>query len=87
MLREYHKAIDIYTRWQNPPLHMYIPLAVNYGQLDRMDEARAALNMFNENRPPDADFSFYAATHAGMCRQSEDAEHWLEGYRKIGLVD
>ncbi len=86
MLRDYAKAVEIYKRWQNPPLHMYILLAINYAQLGRMEEALAAKKIFDDKCPEDADITFYAATHVRMCKLSEDAEHWLEGYRKIGLA-
>jgi hypothetical protein len=65
---------------------MYILLAVNYAQLGRMEEALAAKKTFDDNCPENADFTFYAATHVRMCKRAEDAEHWLEGYRKIGLA-
>jgi tetratricopeptide (TPR) repeat protein len=87
MLRDYEKAIEIYRRWQNPPIHMYSHLAACYAHLGRMDEAQAAAAIFKEGCPPDADFDFYAAAHARLCKYSEDAEHWLEGYRKAGLLD
>lgn len=87
MQRDYNKAVEIYTRWQNAPLHIYIPLAANYAQLDRMDDAAAAMKVFEKNRPQDVDFSIFASSHARMCKQPEDAGHWLEAYRKIGLVD
>jgi TolB-like protein/Tfp pilus assembly protein PilF len=86
MLRDYEKAIAIYKRWQNPPLHMYILLAVNYAQLGHLEEALTAKKTFDDNCPENADFTFYAATHVRMCKRSEDAEHWLEGYRKVGLA-
>ena len=86
MLRDYEKAVEIYKSWRNPPLHSFILLAINYAQLGRMEEALAAKQTFDENCPQDADFSFYAATHVRMCKRPEDAEHWLEGYRKVGLA-
>jgi TolB-like protein/class 3 adenylate cyclase len=86
MLRDYEKAIAIYKRWQSPPLHMYILLAVNCAQLGLMEEARAAKKTFDDHCPDNADFTFHTAAHLRMCKRSEDAEHWLEGYRKVGLA-
>jgi TolB-like protein/Tfp pilus assembly protein PilF len=86
MLRDYEKAVEIYKRWQNPPLHAFVLLAINYAQLGRMDEARAAKQFFIDSCPEGFDFSFYTATHLRMCKRPEDAEHWLEGYRKVGLA-
>ena len=48
---------------------------------------RRAAATFNERRPKDSDFSFYAAAHARLCKQPEEAEHWLKGYRKAGLIE
>ncbi|MGI9351272.1 MAG: tetratricopeptide repeat protein, partial [Rhizobiaceae bacterium] len=87
MLRDYEKAIETYSRWQDPPIHMYTHLAACHAQLGRMEEARNAAKMFENGRPKDSDFSFYAAAHARLCKRSEDADHWLEGYRKAGLID
>ncbi len=85
MLREYEAAIEIYTRWQNPPLHMYTQLAAAFAQLGRMDEARAAFETYQRLRPPDADFAYYLAAHVRLCKRPEDADHWVEGYRKAGF--
>ena len=86
MAHDYEAAIDVYKRWQNPPVHMYTHLAACYAQLDRPGEARAAVAIFETGRPPNSDFTYYATAHARMCKHREDAEHWLEGYRKAGLI-
>ena len=62
-------------------------LAACYAQLGRMEEARHAAKLFEEGRPADSNFSFYASAHARLCKNREDADHWLEGYRKAGLID
>ena len=87
MLRDYKKAVAIYERWQNPPVHMYTHLAACYAQLGRMEEAVRVTKIFEENRPKGSDFSYYATAHARLCKRSEDADHWLQGYRKAGLID
>ncbi len=87
LLREYEALIEIYTRWQHSPLHMYTQLAAAYAQLGRMDEARAAFETYQRLRPPDADFAYYLAAHVRLCKRPEDADHWVEGYRKAGLID
>ncbi|MEP1207379.1 MAG: adenylate/guanylate cyclase domain-containing protein [Rhizobiaceae bacterium] len=87
MLKEYEKAIEIYQRWQDPPIHMYTHLAACNAQLGRDEEARRAAKIFEDGRPKGSDFSFYAAAHARLCKRQEDADHWLDGYRKAGLID
>jgi len=86
MLGNYEDAIRIYERWRDPPVHMYTHLAACYAQLGRMEESRQAAALFEEGRPVDSDFAFYANAHARLCKQPQDAEHWLEGYRKAGLL-
>ena len=85
LLRDYEALIEMYKQWKNPPLHMYTQLAAAYAQLDRMDEARAAFETYERLRPPDADFAYYLAAHVRLCKRQEDADHWVEGYRKAGF--
>ena len=83
LLRDYERAVQIYERWRNRPVHSYVLLAVNLAQLERMDEAQAAMEAYEGHSPPD--FVFIGETHARMCRRADDAEHWREGYRKVGI--
>lgn len=87
MLRDYERAIEIYNRWQNPPAHMHILLAVNYAQSGQMDKANAAMAAFGEKHPEIFDYTSFSSTHVRMCKRAKDAEHWLDGYRKVGLVN
>lgn len=86
MLRKYEDAIELYEQWQNPPVHMLTHLAACYAQLGQMDNARQAVEEFERRRPANSDFEFYANAHARLCKRSEDANHWVEGYRKAGLI-
>ena len=82
MARRYDEAIALFRGWPSPPAHMYAELAAAYAQLDRMDEAREAIERY-------LGFSLDVAQgihhHVGMCARREDRDHWLEGYRKAGL--
>lgn len=86
MLGRYEDAIELYQQWQNPPVHMLTHLAACYAQLGQMDKARRSVEEFERRRPANSDFDFYANAHARLCKRSEDANHWLEGYRKAGLI-
>ncbi len=86
MLGRYEDAIELYQQWQNPPVHMLTHLAACYAQLGQMDKARRAVEEFERKRPANSDFDFYANAHARLCKRPEDANHWLEGYRKAGLI-
>jgi adenylate cyclase len=87
MLGNYQCAIDLYLSWRNPPLHTYTHLAACYVQLGRMTEAQEAVANFEREKPADTDFPRYAAAHCRLCLRQEDADHWMEGYRKAGLVE
>jgi adenylate cyclase len=86
LMRDYENALVEYKRWQNPSHHTFTHIAACYAQLGRQDEAAAAAQVFEKNSPPDADFASYAKAHARLCKRAEDSEHWLEGYRKAGLM-
>ena len=85
LTRDYEKAIEAIMRWRDPPPHMHAELAACYAQLDRMEDARAAVAQFERIRPDGYDFSGVAHVTAQMCARPEDRDHWLEGYRKAGL--
>jgi adenylate cyclase len=85
MTRRYEDAIGIYRGWRNPPPHMSLELAVTYAQLDRLDDMRAAMTQHEQTRPGGFDPQQVANAHARLCAREEDREHWLEGYRKIGI--
>ena len=85
MARRYDEAIALFRGWPFPPPHMYSELAAAYAQLDRMDEARAALERFYRATPEEFDIAQGKRDHFNMCAHQEDADHWLEGYRKAGL--
>ncbi|MGI9319398.1 MAG: adenylate/guanylate cyclase domain-containing protein [bacterium] len=87
LLGEYEASIEIYRDRPNPPPHTYTHLAACYAQLGRMEEAREAVAQFKSLCAKDADFPRYAANHARLCNRQEDADNWMEGYRKAGLLD
>jgi adenylate cyclase len=85
MARRYEDAIEACHGWRNPPSHMYAELAAAYAQLDRVGDAQVAMASAERTRPPGVDPVQVAHAHARMCARREDADHWLEGYRKAGL--
>lgn len=82
--REYEKALEAARRVDMPgyyPNHMW--LAAIYGQLDRVEEARAATDALLEIFP---DFPALAPRLIGIWLVDREArEHVLEGLRKAGL--
>jgi TolB-like protein len=85
MERRYEDAIAAFSGWRNPPSHMYSELAAAYAQLDRMEEARAAIAQLKRTKPDGFDPIQVIGAHIRMCARLEDRNHWLEGYRKAGF--
>jgi TolB-like protein/regulator of sirC expression with transglutaminase-like and TPR domain len=85
MARRYEDAIEAMRGWRNPPCHMYLELAAAFAQLDRIDDVRTTMAQFERIRPEGYDAVKVAYSQARTCARQEDADHWLEGYRKAGL--
>jgi adenylate cyclase len=85
MLGAYEKAIDVFRRWRNPPIHMHAEFAAALAQLGRTPEAREAVDTYDRNRPKEHDVSEFAKRHVRLCKFSADRDHWLDGYRKAGF--
>ena len=78
-------AIATFQGWREPFAHMYCELAAAYAQLDRMDEAHAAVAEFERRKPKGFDFNVYRTAQGQMCARRDQADLWREGYRKAGL--
>ena len=87
MHRDYESSLDAYKSWHNPPPHTYAHMAACFAQLGRMEEALEATVHFRSHSAEDVNFSRYAANHARLCKRQEDADNWMEGYRKAELLD
>ena len=85
MARRYEDAIGSIKGWHDPPPHMLAEIAAAYAQADRMDDARATVAKYRETRPAGDSGAEFVHAHVRMCARQEDADHWLEGYRKAGL--
>jgi len=86
MAHRYQDAIEAFQSWRDPPIHMWCELAAAHAQIGQMNESRAAVATFENSKPEGYDVATFCRVHARMCRRPEDAEHWLEGYRKAGLI-
>ncbi len=86
MAGEYGKALDIYRRWSNPQPYMVVEAAACFAQSNRLDELRTCVREFTKSRPESFDLAAFIRAQMAMCRRPEDREHWLEGYRKAGLL-
>ena len=87
MNRDYEQAIKAMNQWRNPHAFFNACLAAAHAQLGQMEEAKAAATSYETEVPDGYDFPAVAAAHASICRRQEDADQWLEGYRKAGLLE
>jgi TolB-like protein/class 3 adenylate cyclase len=85
MARRYEDAIAVFRGWRNPPLAMFLVIAAAYAQNDQPEEAKAAYDHYLRELPDGYDTAAMIRVHLRQCAKPEDAEHWREGYRKLGL--
>ena len=64
---------------------MYLAQAAALAQLDRIEEAEEAVQQFEKYRPEGCNVVAVMQAYARMCARSDDADRWLEGFRKAGL--
>ena len=85
MARRYEDAIAVFRGWRNPPYSMLLILAAAYAQNGQPEEAKAAYDHYLRELPDGYDTTATIRVHLRQCAKPEDAEHWREGYRKLGL--
>ncbi|MEM7171477.1 MAG: adenylate/guanylate cyclase domain-containing protein [Pseudomonadota bacterium] len=82
---QYELALEQLLGWQFPPKHIYLEKAAALAQLGRTEEAHEAIRQFELVRLENWNIVDYVNTIKRMCVRPEDAERWLEGFRKAGL--
>jgi len=85
MARRYEDAIAVFRGWRNPPTHTLLELAATYAQNGQPEEAKAAYDNYLRELPDGYDTAATIRVHLRQCTKPEDAEHWREGYLKLGL--
>ena len=79
--------IEIHSVYQNAPAVLFLILAAAHAQLGQVDEAKAAIQKYEQLRPEGHDPRAMIYYQMQMCWQQQDRDHWLEGYRKAGLAE
>ena len=64
---------------------MLLIIAAAYAQNGQPEEAKAAYDHYLRELPDGYDTAATIRVHLRQCAKPEDAEHWREGYRKLGL--
>ncbi|MSP81635.1 MAG: hypothetical protein EXQ94_01575 [Alphaproteobacteria bacterium] len=86
MAKAYEPCVTAFLRMQSPTSYEFATLAASYAQLGRLEEARSALKEFERRRPPYLTADALTRSISKMCRYPEDRNHWLDGFRKAGLI-
>jgi len=81
MQRDYRASQAVLDIIPNP--HFYIRL-LKAANLARIGETEAA-RLLVDGIPADFDCELFARSEANMCALTEDAEHWLESFRRAGV--
>lgn len=81
---QYEEAIAELEKITSPWSHVYKVLAVNYAQVGRLEDARAALAKFVEIEPQT---TLELAAETMPFKRKEDLERFLDGLRKAGLPE
>jgi len=82
---QYELALEQMVGWQDHGPYIYLSAAAAFAQLDRMDEAREAVQQFEMNRPEGWNMEEVIGVHVKMCAKPEDGKRWLEGFKKAGI--
>jgi TolB-like protein/DNA-binding SARP family transcriptional activator len=82
---QYEKALEQMIGWRDYSPYVCLEAAAAFAQLDRMSEAREAVQQFENIRPEGWNMGEVIRAHARMYAKPEDAERWMEGFRKAGL--
>ena len=83
----YEDALDQTLGWPDPPHHVILSKAAILGHLDRISEAKEAVEEFEAGRPEGWDTAEVIRSYCRMCAIPEDAERWLDGFRKAGGLE
>jgi tetratricopeptide (TPR) repeat protein len=82
---QYEQALEQMIGWRDHSPYTYLEAAAAFAQLDRTNEAQEAVQQFEDIRPEGWNMEEVIRAHVRMYAKPEDAERWVEGFRKAGL--
>lgn len=87
LLHRYGDAVSVYERWREIPLHVKAEGAACYAQLgDKENTRRVVMDFESERSHYDFVFEEYLARLLTYHARQIDRDHWLDGFRKAGLI-
>jgi TolB-like protein len=82
---QYEQALEQMVGWRDHSPYTHLETAAAFAQLDRMEEAEEAVQQFENTRPEGWNTEEVIRAHIRMFAKPEDADRWVEGFRKAGL--
>ena len=79
--RNYARSLEVLERTPNPPSYYMVQKAGCLARLGRLNEARHLIG----TAPQGYDVVQCITCLAAVCALPDDAEHWLESYRMLGV--
>ena len=85
-LRRYEDSIAVLeTMLKLPIFYVHQQIAICHAQLGNAEAVERHMAAYRAELPDSYDEKLLFESHIRLCQRPEDAEHWREGYRKIGL--
>jgi TolB-like protein len=82
LAHDYEGSLAALEKIVDPPHYVRLCQAASLAQLGRIEQARRIVGEL----PKAFDLVRFARNCAAICLLPEDAEHWLEGFRKAGVA-
>lgn len=81
MQLDYRGSQAVLEMVPDPPVYIGLIKAANLARMGDVDAARMIVDAI----PPHFDCALCARSEAKMCALAEDAEHWMESFRRAGV--
>lgn len=86
MMRNYEQALASFRGQGDVPTQVRLVFAACHAQLGQDKEAFSCRADVEQNCPDGFSLSRFVSAQISACARSEDAEHWREGFRMVGIV-
>jgi hypothetical protein len=84
-MERYEELLDFYRSWLNAPIHVRLVEAGVNSLIGRKEDARTAIQKFQDSELPKPDPLRMANMHIRMCARATEGELLRKIYREAGL--
>ena len=86
MMRKYEESLVVLESMLKLPIfYVHQQMAMCYAQLGDMKACEKSMAKYRESLPASYDEKLLFESHLRLCAREEDREHWVQGYRLIGM--